>query len=239
MVWRTSHCADIADVRRDGFVADGIRRIQVTDEMTVLGEQVRAEHQRMTGRNIKDGGVVSNWNRHRRLESFADFSDEAAFAEILELHTVASAFFRRRRGPRRGAVLRGFLFSSSAALKTLLTSSTRMNFISFRIVSFTSSRSRLFNDGRITVSILARRAASTFSLMPPTGRTSPRSVISPVIAIFRWTAFPVSNERMAVAMVTPAEGPSFGIAPSGAWTWMSCFEKKSSLIPNSFACERA
>src|SRR2546427_5480634 len=106
----------------------------------------------MTGRDIKNGGVVPNWHSHRRLESFADFSDEAAFAEILELHTVASALFLRRRGPRRGAGLRGFLFSSSAALKTLLMSSTKMNFISFRIVSFTSSRSRLFNDGRIIVS---------------------------------------------------------------------------------------
>src|SRR5213594_25890 len=218
MVWGPPHCAHIADVRRHGFVADGIRRMQVTDEMSGLGEQVRAEHQRMTGRNIKDGGVISNWNWHRRLESFADFSDEAAFAEILELHTVASALFRRRRGPRREAVLRGFLVSSSAALKTLLTSSTKMNFISFRIVSFTSSRSRLFNDGRIIVSILARRAASTFSLMPPTGRTSPRSVISPVIAIFRWTAFCVRSDRIAVAIVTPADGPSLGIAPSGTCT---------------------
>ena len=50
--------------------------------------------------------------------------------------------------------------------------------------SGTSSRSFSFRRGRMTVSMPARCAASTFSLMPPTGRTLPRSVISPVIATF-------------------------------------------------------
>ena len=43
-------------------------------------------------------------------------------------------------------------------------------------------RSCAFCFGRMTSCIPARRAASTFSLMPPTGRTRPDSVISPVIA---------------------------------------------------------
>jgi hypothetical protein len=32
---------------------------------------------------------------------------------------------------------------------------------------------------------------------------------------------PVITETIAVAMATPAEGPSFGVAPSGTCTWMS------------------
>ena len=61
----------------------------------------------------------------------------------------------------------------------------------------------------------ARLAARTFSFTPPIGRTLPLSVISPVIAVSGRTGRPVSNETSAVAMVTPAEGPSFGIAPAG------------------------
>ncbi len=49
------------------------------------------------------------------------------------------------------------------------------------------------------------------------GRTFPRSVISPVMAISRRTLRLVRAEARAVIIVTPAEGPSFGIAPSGTW----------------------
>ena len=55
-----------------------------------------------------------------------------------------------------------------------------------------------------------RRAASTFSLMPPTGSTRPDSVISPVIAMSPRTGRRVSSDASAVAIVTPADGPSFG-----------------------------
>ncbi len=47
------------------------------------------------------------------------------------------------------------------------------------------------------------------------GSTFPLSVISPVIAVRGRTGRSVSSETRAVAMVTPAEGPSFGIAPAG------------------------
>ena len=47
----------------------------------------------------------------------------------------------------------------------------------------TSTRSFSFLFGRIMVVIPALFAASTFSLIPPTGKTLPLSVISPVIAI--------------------------------------------------------
>jgi hypothetical protein len=40
----------------------------------------------------------------------------------------------------------------------------------------------------------ARLAASTFSLMPPTGMTLPRRVISPVSAVSGGRARPVTSE---------------------------------------------
>ena len=76
--------------------------------------------------------------------------------------------------------------------------------------------------GAITISISARCAASAFSLRPPIGRTCPVSVISPVIATLSRTGRAVMSDTSAVAMVMPALGPSFGIAPAGTWTWMSC-----------------
>ena len=77
----------------------------------------------------------------------------------------------------------------------------------------------------------ARWAASTFSFTPPIGSTLPRSVISPVMATSRRTAILVSADTSVLAIVMPAEGPSFGMAPSGTCTWMSSFEWKSSGRP--------
>ena len=75
----------------------------------------------------------------------------------------------------------------------------------------------------ITISVMpALLAASIFSFIPPTGSTLPRSVISPVMAVFFLTLRCVRAEAMDVAIVMPAEGPSFGVAPSG--TWMCMFQ---------------
>ncbi len=63
--------------------------------------------------------------------------------------------------------------------------------------------------------IPARFAARIFSLIPPTGNTLPRKVISPVIAKNGFTFLCVNADVSAVNIVTPAEGPSFGIAPAG------------------------
>ena len=63
-----------------------------------------------------------------------------------------------------------------------------------------------------------RKAANSFSLRPAIGHTRPRSVISPVMARSRRTGMPVITDTIAVAMATPAEGPSFGVAPSGTCT---------------------
>src|SRR5205085_8262087 len=102
--------------------------MQITKEVTVLREQIGTEHQRMGRWNIENGGIVTDRDNHRRFESFPDLSDETAFTEIAKLHTMASTSLRKRRGPR--TTFTGFLFSSSAALKTLFTSSTKTNFIS-------------------------------------------------------------------------------------------------------------
>ena len=61
----------------------------------------------------------------------------------------------------------------------------------------------------------ARRVANSFSLSPPMGNTSPRSVISPVIATSDLTGILVSTDTSAVHMATPALGPSLGVAPAG------------------------
>ena len=83
-----------------------------------------------------------------------------------------------------------------------------------------------------------RSAASSFSLRPPIGSTRPRSVISPVIATSRRAEMPVITETMAVTMATPAEGPSFGVAPSGTCTWMSRRSNSGGSMPKSTARER-
>jgi len=48
----------------------------------------------------------------------------------------------------------------------------------------------------------------------------------------------VIAEVRAVAMVIPADGPSFGIAPAGTWMWISFFSNTVWLMPSSFALER-
>ena len=76
-------------------------------------------------------------------------------------------------------------------------------------------------------SIPARLAASTFSLIPPTGRTLPRSVISPVIATR-------GSDRARRAAARRARSPSrrrrtarpSGRAPAGTWRCRSDFEKQ-------------
>ena len=54
---------------------------------------------------------------------------------------------------------------------------------------------------------------------PPIGSTRPWSVISPVIPIVCFTGRSVRSEAIAVAIVMPALGPSFGIAPAGTCRW--------------------
>src|SRR5207249_2634576 len=107
----------IADICGDGFIRDGIRRMDVANEVPVFDKQVRTEDERFIRLNVENGGIISYWDDHRRFESLPDFPDETAFTELIEFHTVASAPLRRRRGPR--TTFAAFLLSSNAALKTL------------------------------------------------------------------------------------------------------------------------
>ena len=91
------------------------------------------------------------------------------------------------------------------------------------MLSGISARSFTFSCGISTVRIPPRCAASSFSLRPPIGSTSPRSVISPVMATSARTGIRVSAETSAVHMPMPALGPSFGVAPSGTWMCTSAF----------------
>ncbi len=54
-----------------------------------------------------------------------------------------------------------------------------------------------------------------FSFIPPTGKTRPYREISPVIAKSFLTLLLVNNDTSAVVIVTPALGPSLGIAAAG------------------------
>ena len=89
------------------------------------------------------------------------------------------------------------------------------------------------SSGIKTLDIPALCAAKSFSLSPPIGNTWPLKVTSPVIAIFLFTGMPVIDETIEVTIPIPAEGPSFGVAPSGTWTWKSFFSKIGGIIPNS------
>jgi hypothetical protein len=44
------------------------------------------------------------------------------------------------------------------------------------------------------------------------------------------SGMPVITETIAVAMATPAAGPSFGVAPSGTCTWMFPFSAIDRLV---------
>ena len=80
--------------------------------------------------------------------------------------------------------------------------------------------------------------AMVFSLIPPTGNTFPVSDTSPVIATFCLTGLSRARESKAEMMVTPALGPSLGVAPSGTWRWMGMEEKKllSGYLSNKKLC---
>ena len=75
--------------------------------------------------------------------------------------------------------------------------------------------STLLDCGNTTVFTPALWAARLFSLMPLTGSILPLKVISPLRATFLLAGRDVRREMRARAMVTPAEGPSLGIAPAG------------------------
>jgi len=53
------------------------------------------------------------------------------------------------------------------------------------------------------------------------------------------TCLRLAKDTNAVTMVTPAEGPSFGMAPAGTWMWMSWVAEEFLVdAPNALALER-
>ena len=95
----------------------------------------------------------------------------------------------------------------------------RWKVISSRTASGTSSRSGPLRTGRTTVVSPARWAASTFWRTPPMGSTRPCRVTSPVMPTTERTGTSRSRLTRAVVMVTPADGPSLGMAPAGTCRW--------------------
>ena len=109
-------------------------------------------------------------------------------------------------------LLRGLV---KAALRTSSTFLTGTISIFSSIVLGTSIKSFLFSIGIKTFLIPALCAAKSFSFNPPIGRTNHLKVISTVIATSLLTGISVIAEIIEVTIPIPAEGPSFGVAPSG------------------------
>ena len=123
--------------------------------------------------------------------------------------------------------------SENASAMASSTVSSQMRSSCPRAAAGISSRSLRLRAGRSTRFRPARAAASVFSLIPPTGSTNPRRLISPVIAVSLRTVRPVKSETSAVNIATPALGPSFGVAPAGTCTWTSLFWKASPSMPSA------
>ena len=146
--------------------------------------------------------------------------------------------------PRTSGLLQVFLIAyaafasgvaSSASASTSATELTMWNVMCSRTSLGTSSRSAALRSGTITSVSPAACAASTFCLSPPIGSTRPCSVTSPVMPIVLLTGRLVSSDAIAVTIVTPALGPSFGIAPAGTCTCTSRPSSACGSMPSSDA----
>lgn len=70
----------------------------------------------------------------------------------------------------------------------------------------------MLSAGKMMVVAPARRAATVFSRKPPIRRTLPVTVNSPVMAIVGSMDLSRAKERREVAIVMPAEGPTWNIS---------------------------
>ena len=80
--------------------------------------------------------------------------------------------------------------------------SNQTNSTCLRTSSGISSKSLRLRAGSMTRRMPAPCAATTFSLMPPTGSTSPRRLISPVIAVSLRTVRSVISETNLIVALT-------------------------------------
>src|SRR5712691_8647167 len=152
-------------------------------------------------------------------------------------HGRATGF--ARAGTRIGPDGRLASGSSRASSSTWSRVSTGVISSSCFTSSGTSTRSEWLRAGKSTRVTPARAAAVSFSLSPPIGSTRPRSVSSPVIARSCRAGRRHSSDASAVAIVIPAEGPSFGTAPAGTCRWTSLSVKDSGGIPSAAARARS
>ena len=60
MHWDSAHGPNIADVGGDGFVANRVGKMQISDEVRIFGEKVGTEDSGIAGRKIEDCGVVTD-----------------------------------------------------------------------------------------------------------------------------------------------------------------------------------
>lgn len=106
-------------------------------------------------------------------------------------------------------------------------SSTKWKLI-FSFISKSSSKiSASLSLGKIKFYIFSLLAANVFSFTPPIFITFPLKEISPVIAKLFFIGLFIAKEIKDEVIATPAEGPSLGIAPSGAWIWISFYSRYS------------
>src|SRR4030042_2356518 len=128
---------------------------------------------------LNQGGI-------RGIYPFSDSMDESELTDPPKIHLVR---FQLRTLVRDGfkpfPTERLTFFLARAIFKTSSICLTGIKSIFFRMYGGRSARSFLFRYGMITTLILFRRAARAFSFKPPTGRTLPLSVISPVLAPYR------------------------------------------------------
>ena len=73
--------------------------------------------------------------------------------------------------------------------------------------------------GRMTRVMLWFLQAVSFSRTPPMLMTSPKVVISPVMARLAATGLLMALETSDVNRDVPADGPSLGVAPMGTCKW--------------------
>ena len=83
------------------------------------------------------------------------------------------------------------------------------------LTSGSSSQSDILSLGKMISFDPARRAATVFSRSPPILNTFPLTVSSPVMAMVGSKDLFKAKESKDEAIVIPAEGPSFWVAPSG------------------------
>lgn len=105
-------------------------------------------------------------------------------------------------------------FYPSNNFRTSLTFFTGVIFSLSFTSAATSSRSSVLSKGINTFVIPALWAAISFSGSPPIGSTPPRRNFTGH-GIIRADSLSGNKEASAVVNVMPADGPSFGTAPSG------------------------